>query len=83
MLLKKNDISGSETYVLSICFKQSIMSPALLVQNTHDATEPLCDITGHDLSDYMQLPQSNKRLYTTFSTYAVVLPKTCKHKYSW
>ena len=46
---------------------------------THNATLPLSDITGGNLSDYMQLPlEPQKALYCFFFIYAAVLTKTCK-----
>ena len=36
-------------------------------------------LTGGKLSDYMQLPLEPQKAHYYFFTYAVVLPKTCKH----
>ena len=45
---------------------------------THN--DPLSDITGGNLSDHMLLPlEPQNTLYYFLFTYAVVLPKTCKH----
>lgn len=47
---------------------------------TQHATKPLSDITEDSLSDHEPLPvELRKVLYSFFSTYAVTLPKTCKH----
>ena len=50
---------------------------------TYSATQPLNDITGGDLSDYMQLSLEPQRGLHHFSTffYGVVLPKTCQHTF--
>ena len=42
--------------------------------NTHNAALPLSDITGGNLSDYMQLPLDLQKTLHYFLTYAVVLP---------
>ena len=47
---------------------------------TQNATQPLSDVTGGNLSDYMLLPlEPQTDLYYFFSpTYTVVLIKTCE-----
>ena len=51
--------------------------PAVYI--THNATQPLSDITGGNFSDYMQLPlEPQKAFYHFFWLYAVA-PKTCSH----
>ena len=76
---KKGDICGSAVSILIICFETLHNGSRPGANITHNATWPPSDITLGNLSDYMQLPlEQQKALYYCF-TYAVVLPKTCKH----
>ena len=46
---------------------------------THNATVPLSDITGGNLSDDVQLPLEPLKGFYKFFTDVLRLPKTCKH----
>ena len=90
-------IKCSSISILSFV-KLSLMSPKVLQERnadqwtalkklaayvTHNAPQPLSDITGWNLSDYMQLPlEPLKTLYYSFSN-AEVLPKICKQRLIW
>ena len=48
---------------------------------THNAIQPLSDITGGNLSDYMQRSLEPQKTLYHFFTYSVELTKTCKHTF--
>ena len=70
--------------VISQTVRTDFFKPSTYI--THNAAKPWNDITGGNLSDYMQLPLEQTKdfmlLFFFFLTYSVVLPvKTCKHMF--
>ena len=61
------------------------MSPTVynFTSITHNATLPLSDITGGNLSEYMQLPMEPQKALYYFYTDLAVLFKTCKHTWMY
>lgn len=70
------DICGSAVLTIIVCFKtlhnesnrcakSKTSGLRFTAYITHNATMPLSDIVGGDLSDYMQLPLETLKAFTT------------------
>ena len=68
-----SDIGGQQQRLTS----GVLLKPGVYI--THCGPWPLSDITGGNLSGYIQLPLEPHKASYHFFTYAAVLPKTCKN----